>query len=179
MGFCNPHIKEASGEGLFKGIQSGAVRHSRGNGYNIPILPALLHHGLRKDLGIAKSCTFRLILSGGQMEGTYPMVMAGGLLRRHIALSFFGDHMHQNRMIHPFRFLKHRLQGLNIVSIHRAQIGNAHVFKKHAPNKKLFDGIFGIFQTIHKTWPKDRHPGKPCRKILFEMGVILMRTNAV
>ena len=105
MGLCNPHIKEASGEGLFKGIQSGAVRHSCGNGYNIPILPALFHHGLGKDLGITDAGTFRLILSGGQMEGTYPMVMTGGLLRRNIALSLFGDHMNQNRMIHPFRFL--------------------------------------------------------------------------
>ena len=179
MGFCNPHIKEASGEGLFKGIQSGAVRHSRGNGYNIPILPSLFHHGLRKDLGIAKSCTFRLVLSGGQMEGTYPMVMAGGLLRRHIALSLFGDHMNQHRMIHSFGFLKHRFQCLNVVSVHRSQIGDAHVFKKHAPDKKLFNRIFGIFQTIHKTWSKDRHPGKPRRKILFEMSVILVGTNTV
>ena len=44
---------------------------------------------------------------------------------------------------------------------------------------KEFNRIFGIFQTIHKTWSKDRHPGKSCRKILFEMGVILVGANAV
>ena len=93
MGLRNPHIKEASGEGLFEGIQTGTIRHSCGNGYNIPILPALFHHGLGKDLGITDAGTFRLVLSGGQMEGAHPMIMAWRLLRRHIALSLFGDHM--------------------------------------------------------------------------------------
>ena len=53
----------------------------------------------------------------------------------------FRNHMDQHRVVDLFRLAENTDQPLNIMSIHRSQIRDSHIFKPHARNQKLLDAV--------------------------------------
>ena len=107
------------------------------------------------------------------------MVASGEFFRRSVALSLFGQNMHQHRMIDLLCLPDHLLHRLDIVTVHRSQVGNAHIFKQHAGNQQLLDGIFGLLQLLHQSIADHRNGAQEGADRKLQLIVALIRTNAV
>ena len=75
------------------------------------------------------------------------------LFRRTVSLTLFRHHMDQNCVIQLLGLPQHLAEGLDIVAVHRAQIGNAHIFKQHTGYKQLFYAVLGAFDFIYHAVP--------------------------
>lgn len=87
--------------------------------------------------------------------------------------------MHQNRMIDLLGFPDHLFYGLDIMTVHRSQISDAHIFKEHARNQQLLDGIFGLLHLLHQRTADHRNRAQKGTDRKLQLIVALIRTNAV
>ena len=58
-------------------------------------------------------------------------------LGRRIALALLGFHMDQHRMANPLGVVESADDLLDVMAVHRPQIGDSHILKKHPRNHKL------------------------------------------
>ena len=124
----DPHIKCSLREPLQKCRQTCAGGHGRCNGTHTRIPLGKLCHGLTKGVGEGDSL-FSQALAGDGVE--FPDAMEPGwvLLSRRIAAALFGDDVDQHRLPHLLGRAKQRHNTGQIVSVRRAQVGQAHIFK--------------------------------------------------
>ena len=79
---------------------------------------------------------------------------------RNIAFSFFRQHMDHYRSFHPFCLVEQLHHLAHIVSVHRAQVGKSHIFKKHSRDEQLLDAAFGLAHSIHNGRSHSRDLGE-------------------
>ena len=89
------------------------------------------------------------------------------LFRRAVAFALFCLHMDQDRAVDLGSLPQDRDQRPDIVAVHGAQIGNAHVFEQHAGDHQLLDGVLGPGDLFHHA---AAHHGDPVQGLL---GVLL------
>ena len=124
----DPHIKGPLREPLQKCRQACAGGHGRCNGTHTRIPLGKLCHGLTKGVGECDSLSSQA-LAGDGIEFPDAMEPGGVLLSRRIAAALFGDDVDQHRLPHLLGRAKQRHNTGQIVSVRRAQVGQAHIFK--------------------------------------------------
>ena len=103
--FRDPHIEEPLRKIFSKCGKSGPVRHGCRNGHDFVIFARDIRKHLGKHFGIAvRGALFRR-LAGPDVKGSCPVETGRVLLRRPVAFSFFCDHMYEDGMVHPLRFI--------------------------------------------------------------------------
>ena len=61
--------------------------------------------------------------------------------RRRIALALFGEHMDEHRVLSALCLPDHAHKRCRIVSVHRPQIGHAHILKEHTRDHQLLQAV--------------------------------------
>ena len=142
MLFRDSHIKKPLRKHPREPGKTGSIRHRRCNRNNLFIVLPNIGHYFRKDIRIRISCTFVSGFSALYFKRTCPVKPGRILLCRSVSFSFFRNHMHQHRMIHPPGLMEHPYKSAHVMSVHRTQISDTHIFKKHTWNKELFNAAF-------------------------------------
>ena len=70
-------------------------------------------------------------------------------------------------MVQLLRLLKHLAHGRDIMAVHRAQIGNAHILKQHSGYEQLLDAVLGALDLVYHHRPHNRYPVKGICHILL------------
>ena len=65
------------------------------------------------------------------------------------------------------------------MSVHRPQIGNAHIFKKHAWYEQLFDAVLGALDLIYHHRSHHRYPVQGICHILLQVIVTAACAQAI
>ncbi len=78
-------------------------------------------------------------------------------LRRSVSPALLGNYMNQHGMVQFLRFPQGPFKCLDIVAVHRSQIGDSHVFKQHPWDQKLFDPVLGPADLIYELVSYDRN----------------------
>ena len=135
MFFCDSYIKETVGIFFCKSGQSGSIRHSRTDRYQVLMDLGTFDHPLSKDLCIGKFLFF-LDLACPYIKRPHTVEISRPLFCRSVSFSFLCQHMDQYRLIFYRKGgSESRQHLLYIVAVHRSHIDNAHVFKQHSRNK--------------------------------------------
>ena len=100
-------------------------------------------------------------------------------LGRTIPLSLNCIYVNQHRMIQLPGLTENLHHSLYIMSIHRAQIGNSHIFEQHAWNHKLLNTVLGPADLVHQPASNYRNLRKCSRHILFQSVICLIGTNTI
>ena len=100
------------------------------------------------------------------------------LLRRGVALSLLGQHMHQYCVIHPARLFEGLNHSFDVVAVHRAKVRYAHIFKEHARNHQLLDAVLGAADFLYQPGPYHRNFKQGFRYLAFKFVVAHARTQA-
>ena len=103
--FCDPHVKEPFREILFKCGKSGPVRHGRRNCHDFLVFARDIGKHLGKHLSIAVCAALFRRLAGPDIKGPRTVETGRVLLRRPVAFSFFCDHVYEDGVVHPLRFI--------------------------------------------------------------------------
>ena len=101
------------------------------------------------------------------------------LLRGTVSLTLFRHHMDQNSVIQLLGLPQHLAESLDIMAVHRAQIGNAHIFKQHAGYKQLFYAVLGAFDFVYHGSAHHRDPVQSVCHALFQVVVAAACAQAV
>ena len=70
-------------------------------------------------------------------------------------------------MVQFLRLLKHLAHGRDIMAVHRAQIGNAHVLKQHSGYEQLLDAVLCPFDLVNQRRSPHGKTLQGIRHILF------------
>ena len=124
----DPHIEGPLREPLHKCRQARTGGHSRCNGTHARIFLGKLCHSLTKRVGEGDSLSSQA-LAGDGIEFPDAMEPGGVLLSRRIAAALLGDDVDQHRLLHLLGRAKQCHNTGQIVSVRRAQVGQAHIFK--------------------------------------------------
>ena len=149
MSLGNAHVKEAVRKGLGEAGEACAVGHGGGHGADPGILPGEVRQGLAEDGG--KTLLPRLFQKAAlQVKGPHAVVHIRVPLRKRTALPLDGVHMdHDGTVQFPGP-----VQGVakpgQVVAVHRAQVGKAHVLKQGAPGEQapLEEGLHLVVETV-------------------------------
>ena len=99
-------------------------------------------------------------------------------LRRNIALSLLGDHMHQNRAFYFGRFMKCPYHCGNIVTVHRSEIDDPHIFKVHPRYHELLDAALGLMDIPYDLFSVNRYPAQGINDTVFQILIGTRRPDA-
>ena len=113
------------------------------------------------------------------VKGTHSVKIGWILFRRTVSLTLFRHHMDQNCVVQLLGLPQHLAEGLDIVAVHRAQIGNAHIFKQHTGYKQLFYAVLGAFDFIYHGSAHHRNPVQGVCHALFQVVVAAACAQAV
>ena len=134
MSLGNTGIKKALGKLLGKRLQAGALFHRRRNSHDAVILGRQAAERLpetgRKGLPAGGG------LSRLPVKATDAMVGIRVFLRKGVALSFHRGHMQQHRMVNAACRLQRLAEIVQIMTIHRPHVVEAHVFEKGGAGKE-------------------------------------------
>ena len=160
MSFCNSHIKKARRIFRPKPLQPGTVRHSCCDCNHPVILCRNLRNNRGKHIGIVRFFLFHQWLSTWNIKRSCTMKPIRMFLCRLISTAFFRLHMYNHRTVNFFCLPQNPYQIHQIMSIHRSQISDSHIFKNHARNQQLFqtalclsdsaDHTFSVRQTLQR-----------------------------
>ena len=138
----NPHIEKTLGEPFRKSRQSGPRRHRRRNRRQLRMRFRQLRQRLSERP--RKGHASRPAQPQRRIERRHSMITLGGLRRRGITMSFFCNHVYDNR---PPRIPGRRQQPdqiRNRMSVHRPQITDAELFKQSAGQKNAFRRLLNL-----------------------------------
>ena len=159
------HVEKPFREPLGKVSEAGAALHGGGDGAEVGVALSQPAQHPAKDGGkiLPGGLAWRSVL---RMEGADPVEIGRGLLRGGIALAFDGAHMEQHRALQMLGELQQPGQLAQVMSVHRADIGKAHVLKHAAGQQSALDRLFDpVGQGIEVSAAGDL-PGKGPVKLL-------------
>jgi len=81
---------------------------------------------------------------------------AGIFISRCKALAFSGEDMKNRRPLQPGQAFEQRSQRVQIVPIHRPEVGDIQTFKKPAGRQSHSDGFFEVFECLFHRLSDDR-----------------------
>ena len=145
----DPHIEKALRESSRKPRKPRSVRHGRSDRDHLLVfLPDICQH-LGKHICVGILLFLHLRLSCADLKGACSVEPGRILLRRRISLSLLRDDMDEHRVVHPLRLSQRPHELADIMSVHRPEISDVHVFKKHARDKELFDPALCPSHLVH------------------------------
>ena len=148
MLFRYSHIKETFRIHISEALQPGPVRHRCRDRHHMFMALSKLYHTGRKNIliiGLFSSVLRQACLNVKWFGTVEPCRVP---LCRFISLPLFRQHMDQNSPFDPPRLAEYIQKLRDIVPVHRSQISNAHIFKKHPGDQKLLDAALGLLQLI-------------------------------
>ena len=153
MLFRNPHIKKPVRIGVAEPFQARAIRHGRRDGHNLVISLPQLHHDGGENIRVVGLHFLFQRHARLHVKGLRPMKTGRMPFRRRISLPLFGEHMDENRVLSALRFPDHPHERRRIVSVHRSQIGHAHILEQHARNHQLLQAVLRPPDSGHNRIP--------------------------
>ena len=158
MPLGNAYVKKALGVRFGKGVQPRSALHSSRNGTKAVFLFSQLTQGTSEH-GRKVLPTLFERLSGRYVKGGNPVITVRGLFGIGVALALHGTHMYQNRALLLLGVSQHTGQSLYVVSVHRPEVGKAHILKDAAGQQTLLDALFhSVGELIELfTQPCQRH----------------------
>ena len=82
------------------------------------------------------------------------------VLRRRVALPLMSHHMDDYGAVQTFGVMKRMDHLINIMSVHRTELRQSHIFEEHPRNKELLQAALRIADTAHQPLAHTRNPGK-------------------
>ena len=135
------HIEKAVRIFFREPFEPRSIRHRRCHRHDLRIFRCQTADFSGKYICIARMFLFPERFSRFNIKWFNSVKCRRILLRRTVSLALFRNHMDQHRAVDLFRLAENTDQPLNIMSIHRSQIRDSHIFKPHARNQKLLDAV--------------------------------------
>ena len=126
----NADIHHAARKTLRKVRQARTRRHSGGNRDDFFIRFRHFGQRFRHYLPIGRQCSLLARRTGFHIERRRAVEALRLILRRAVSISFFCEHMHDNRLIQLFDGLQCVLQCLEIMPVNRAEIMEAKAIEE-------------------------------------------------
>ena len=153
MLFRDPHIEETVRVHIAEPFQACAVRHGRRDSHNFFITLPQLAHDRGKDVRIIGVRSGMGRNPRPDIEGLRAVKSGGMALRRQISLALLGQHMNQHGPLHTLGITDHGDHGGDVMTVHRPQISDPHIFKKHPRNHQLFEAALGPADPVDDVVP--------------------------
>ena len=137
MALGDTYIEKALGEGGGIVRKTRTIDHSGSNGADALFLLCQFYHGLTEYIRKALFC-HAYALAGKDIKLAHTVELLRMRLSREIALPLLGMDMEQHRAALFLRPAEGVCQLLHIVTVHRAQIGKAHILEKRTAGQQGF-----------------------------------------
>ena len=130
----DPDVEGALGKLLGEEVEARAVRHRRGDGDDLVVLPRLGDEALGEHARVGRRVRLRLHLrAGDDVELGDAVILVVGGLRRRVALALLGHDVHEDR---PLLGVAHVLQDgqqvIEVVPVDRADVVEAQLLEPRA-----------------------------------------------
>ena len=140
-----------------KPFEPRAFRHGGGHSAEIVVFFSQLRDGFGEHVGILRIFLLFFLLSGPDVERSCAVETVGMKPGRLVSVPFFGHHMDQHGSFNFFCLVEGPHHLAHIVAVDRTQIGEAHVFKKHAGNEQLLDAALSSAHRFDDFFPHIGH----------------------
>ena len=163
VSFGDSDIEEPIGECLCERRGAGTGRHGRRD--HRKILPLFSEFG--ESLAVYGSVRRirrgdRQLLAGGRIVAGRQRMPLLTMISGGKSLAFLGDHMDQSRRVHRAHRRERLEQGIEIVSVDRAEVAEAKLFEQHARRQQRLHALF--------PFPHERtHAGKGGRGVVHQI----------
>ena len=171
----DPHIKKPLGEMLRKRSQPCAVLHCRRDRHYFIVPLCDIGQDLGEHLGISVRSAGSFRLPGLDIKRTGAVELRRVFLRRSITFALLCDHMDKDRMVHPLRLIEDFQKFADIMAVHRSQISDVHILKKHPRHKELLDPALCLPDLAYDAVASARDPLQRILHSLFQVRVCLCR----
>ena len=137
MLFRNGNVKEAFRESLLEFLEACAAAHSCCDTSHLWILFPDFHHFIPENRRPAFAA-FGKGFARFQIKGRNTMIIPWSFLRMRIAFAFNRLHMNEDRTVHFLYALQQFNHFRQVMSIHRANVFEAHLFKQCTAGQEHF-----------------------------------------
>ena len=175
----DPHVKEPLRVHVAEAFQPHTVRHGRRNRHHLLIPLPQLAHDRGKNVRI-----IRLRLGGTgnarlDIEGLRAVKSGRMPLRGRISPALLGNDMNQHRLLDFPCLPKDMYHLLNIMAVHRSQIGDTHILKEHPGHNEMLKTAFGAPNLAHHLIPVLWLAAQGVINPLFQIQIHVSRTDIV
>ena len=143
--FRDAHIKHAVGEFMGEDIKACAAIHRGGNADDFIVLLGLFDQALGEHLSVARHVGFWFeLVACDHVEFGNAVHFVCAAFGRGVAFAFFSDNVQQDRaFVIVADIAQDRQQGIHVVTVYRADIVKAQLFKECSESHRMARSFFG------------------------------------
>ena len=159
MLLCNCNVKTTARVALCKLVEPCAIRHRGCDSANLVVGDSFLQQAFCKNLGVARRIGWGfLLLTRQNVKLRRCMAFVSRSFSGGVALTFFGDHMDQNRPRRAsLNSAQNRQKLVHIVPINRTEIRETQLLKQSTTNGHPFEHILGALRPFAERFGEQAH----------------------
>ena len=171
------HVEEPVREIAMEPFQTGAHLHGSRHSHHLRIAVSHFPHDGGKNIGPVRLHPLVLRKAGSDIKRLCTVESGRMALCRSITVSLLREDMKDHGSFDPLGFFQRPHHLADVVTVHGAQIGKTHIFKKHARNKQLLEAVLCLPNPADDLLSVDRDAIQGIRHRGLQVQITVRRTE--